>query len=341
MKKVVVIGGGFAGSYAARELQNGFEVTLIDTKDYFEFTPSVLRCLVEPEHLCKIQAMHKEYFKGELIVGKVSEVFLDYVVVNGGKIEYDYLVICSGSKYNAPFKEEVAIAGRGAEIVKYAGQLEKAEKILIIGGGIVGVELAGEILDKYPGKKITIVHSHRRLMQRCSEKSSRYAEKYLLGKGVEIVFNDRVVKGVKGDYTTEKKNKIFANMAFLCTGIKANSGLLKRFNGVYDKEFVRVNEHLQLFGYEKIFVGGDVNNIIEEKTAQNAEEHGKVIVENIRRLDSGKPLVDYKNKRRVMVVSLGKRNGIFMYGNIVLTGRVIGRLKDYIERREMGKYRLG
>ena len=61
MKKIVVIGGGFAGSYIARELQKDFNVVLIDRKDYFEFTPGILRCLVEPEHLKNIKKIYHFY----------------------------------------------------------------------------------------------------------------------------------------------------------------------------------------------------------------------------------------------------------------------------------------
>lgn len=51
---VVIVGGGFAGRTALRELRSEFEVTLIETKEYFEYTPSILRCLVEPDHARKI-----------------------------------------------------------------------------------------------------------------------------------------------------------------------------------------------------------------------------------------------------------------------------------------------
>jgi NADH dehydrogenase FAD-containing subunit len=50
MKQVIIIGGGFAGSTAARLLQKDFSVTLIDQKYYFEYTPGVLRIIQEQNH---------------------------------------------------------------------------------------------------------------------------------------------------------------------------------------------------------------------------------------------------------------------------------------------------
>ena len=58
--------------------------------------------------------------------------------------------------------------------------------VLIIGGGLVGVELAGEILWKYGAEKeITIVHAREKLMERNPEKAIRFAENYLKRRGVK------------------------------------------------------------------------------------------------------------------------------------------------------------
>ena len=62
-KKVVIVGGGFAGSHVAKSLEKYFDVFLIDTKDYFEFTPGVLRAIVEPLHIRNIQVLHNHYLK--------------------------------------------------------------------------------------------------------------------------------------------------------------------------------------------------------------------------------------------------------------------------------------
>ena len=42
MKKLIILGGGFAGAKIAKALENIYDVILIDSKDYFEFTPGIL-----------------------------------------------------------------------------------------------------------------------------------------------------------------------------------------------------------------------------------------------------------------------------------------------------------
>ena len=176
MKKIVIIGGGFVGSYCAKVLENDFDTTLIDTNDYFEFTPSVLRVIVEPKNLKNIHVMHKDYLsKTKIIVGIVKEVNKKYVVVNGKKINFDYLIICSGSRYEIPIKEQnVLIPTRIETLKKSSNKLKKAKNIVIIGGGIVGVELAAEIIEKFPKKKVTIIEYQKSLIYRNCKKSRVY-----------------------------------------------------------------------------------------------------------------------------------------------------------------------
>ena len=74
---------------------------------------------------------------------------------------------------------KIAAATKEEAIEKYhelADLLKEKEKILIIGGGPVGVELAGEISEKYSDKEITLVHS----------------QSQLIGSGLRQVFFDKV-----------------------------------------------------------------------------------------------------------------------------------------------------
>jgi len=342
MKNVVVIGGGFAGPYVARELENKFNVTLIDSKDYFEFTPGILRTIVEPEHIKKIQILHTHYLKkAKVIVGCVKTITSnDVTLENNKKIHFDYLIICSGSSYNIPFKEKDIIKVTRAEHLRdYYNNLCNAKEILIIGGGLVGVELAAEICTHYNDKKITIIHSKEKLIERNHEGAIKYAERFLKKKGVKIIYGERATQKKKNFFLTDKGNKLKSDIIFLCTGITPNYDFMEsNFSySLNEKNQIIVNEHLQLIGKKNIFVAGDITDRLEEKTAQNAERQAKIVVKNIIALENKNNLVSYRSKKTHLVISLGKYNGILDLVNFVLTGFIPALLKSFIEIKEMRK----
>ena len=120
MKRVVIVGGGFAGAYIARNLENKYDVVLIDTKDYFEFTPSVLRAIINPAHMKKIQVLHKDYLKkAQVIVGRATKISAKEVVVGGVAVHFNYLIIATGSRYRDIFKEaDIILPNRAKELAE-------------------------------------------------------------------------------------------------------------------------------------------------------------------------------------------------------------------------------
>lgn len=342
MKKVVVIGGGFAGSRIARKLENSFDVTLIDTKDYFEFTPGILRTIINPNHTKRIECFHKNYLKkAEFIKGVVESVDKKNVIVNNKKISYDYLVICSGSNYSLPIKEQnLVIASHISHLESKHEELAKAKNVAIIGGGLVGTELAAEICTAYKEKGITIIQAADRLIERNPIRASNYAKKFFEKRGVRMIFNE-FFKERQGDYyVTDKGTKIKADLIFVCTGIHSNSDFMaenfsKKLN---DKKQIRVDKFLNVVGERKIFAVGDVNDAPVEKTARNAKAEAKIAIKNILNGENKKERT-YRSKITLMVISLGKWNGLFTWKKFSFGGIIPGILKTLIEWNFMRQYR--
>ncbi|NCO11124.1 hypothetical protein CO038_02910 [Candidatus Pacearchaeota archaeon CG_4_9_14_0_2_um_filter_39_13] len=337
MKKVIIIGGGFAGTQVAKTLESKFQVILIDTKDYFEFTPGILRLAVEPECSKKIRIPHKSYLKkAKVLKGSVNSISGDYVVFGNKKLEFDYLVLATGAKYGLDLPG--IKAGKSDELLNSARKLKKAKNILIVGGGLVGVELAGEIIEKYPDKTLTIIHAKGSLIERNHPKAISHASEFLEKRNVRIIYKQRA-KVLKNSCITEQGKEVPCDLIYICTGISPNTTFMKQSLPEFldESKKIRVNPYLQL--RENIFAAGDLNNITEEKTAQAAEKQAKVISQNIINLESKKPLLVYSPKKKPMVISLGKYNGIFEYNNIVLTGKIPALIKWLIQFKTLLKYR--
>ena len=254
------------------------------------------------------------------------------------------MVICSGSRYQSPIKEHnVILATRTSHLQKYYEQLSQAKRVLVVGGGLVGVELSAELCTLCLDKKVILVHDRNVLMERNQPQSQLYATCFLKEKGVKIIYGERVI-GKKGRYFfTNKNSKLTADLAIMCTGIKPNNAFLKEcfMSSLNERGQLIVNEHLQVNRYTHIFAAGDINDRSVEKTAQNALLQAKIVAYNIRALEHYHPLKIYHSQKTPLVISLGKYDGIFEWHRFVFTGLLPGILKTMIEKREMWKYRLG
>lgn len=339
MKRVVIIGGGFAGSKAAMALEKNFDTILIDNKDYFEFTPSILKIPARPDYIRKIRIKHSEYLKKtQIIVSEVKDLTRNYVATKSLKIPYDYLIISSGSYYGLKVgKESFFNTGTGKDILNSLKHLKKANDILIVGGGLVGVELAAEL----SGKNITMIHSKSTLLERNHPKSISIADKFLRKKGTKIITQDRAILEKKQLIRTENKLNIKADLVYICTGISPNIDFMKKnFSRSIGKDGIKVNRFLQIEGHDNIFAIGDVNSIKEEKTAQSAVEQGNLASMNIISLEKGISLKEYRSRRRPMVISLGEYNGIFEYKKIIFSGIIPIFMKKLIEIKALFPYKI-
>ncbi|MEK6918947.1 MAG: FAD-dependent oxidoreductase [Nanoarchaeota archaeon] len=345
MKRVIIIGGGFAGARIANSLQGHFSVALIDTKNFFEFTPGITRTLVQPSYRRFIEIHHRKYlkkasFRHDSVIG-IDKQFV--YTGKGEKILYDYTIIASGSRYNMPFKgENIFLADRAKDLVDSHKRIHKSKRILVVGGGLVGVEIAAEIVSKYKNKKVTLIQADDRIIPRNSSKSADYCKKYLTDRGVKIILGQKVVAFKKNLVVTDKKTMIKADMTLICTGIKPNSEFLKKHfsKNLDEKEHVIVNDKLQACGLTNVFAVGDINNVMEEKTAQAAEKQSKIVIKNLKNLEKNKELLSYHPKKKAVVISLGKWDGILEWKNFVMTGKIPALLKWLIQIKTMLRYRI-
>ena len=189
---VVIIGAQFAGRrvYAMIKAQRpDWSCVLISDKDYFEYTPAVLRALVTGDSSNVLVPVSPDVMVGTAThvfsnsqqVGSVPGGFVE--LASGEKLPFDFLVLATGSCYAPPIKpsshlsasaapssaSEVHLIGRRRALAAVAAHVLCADRIVIIGGGAVGVELAAEIAGHYGKKKRVTVLTPS---SRCDQKTS-------------------------------------------------------------------------------------------------------------------------------------------------------------------------
>lgn len=337
--RIVIAGGGLAGHRIAYALQNEAAVTLIDPKDYFEVPMAVPRMLVEPARACDAIVSYSEFLpRVELVQAMVRSVQCDSVTTDFGEVAFDCLVLATGAGYAEDLiKARGGAAGqRRSFMAETAERVRNAENIAIVGGGPVGVEIAGEILEDLPRKKLTLIHSGSELLPSLTARPRQYALAHLRRKGANVLLGTPATQKLLSEY----------DMILWCAGYAGDTSYLKSYpETVLDPNGrVIVDRHLRLRGSTNIFAVGDITALPEPKLGIWAGKHASVVIANLRSLVSGsrKTLKTYRpaTGSQTMLVTLGRNHGA---GHLPFGDFTNSWFARNVKSRDMfiGRYRKG
>ena len=145
-------------------------------------------------------------------------------------------------------------------------KIVESKRVLIIGAGVVGNELCGEIIDAFPKKEVIMV-GRTTILSRCGPETHRILAAHWESKGVKCIFNEEMLPYKPGDthYVTAKGTKIPVDgtRAFWCLGRQApNTWFLKKNFGSAALDplgYIKVDGHCRVQGVPRgnIFAAGD------------------------------------------------------------------------------------
>ena len=337
---VLIIGGGFAGVATAQKLaKQGMNITLVDRKDYFEVTFAVLRNVTAPKAQGnRSRKLYRDFVEG-FIQGSIESMNdKEAKLANGDVIRYKQAVIASGSRYPslplAKSNSQFDYAGRNQEMLTEHASLAAANSILVIGGGAVGVEFAGEIASAFPDKEITLSHSGGILLDGMRPKAQQKALEPLIAKGVTVKFNRRFAfdkSSEEDQYLCSKtKETIKADKVYTCVGMKPNTEFLQAElgNTLDTKGLIQVNEFMQVKGYNNLYALGDCAALDNNKHGYLASVQGGMLADAIVKKAKGKKVKPYKTPPLAIVTPTGTDTGVAQMPFGVFTAKFLINLKQ-------------
>lgn len=277
MDRVLIIGGGFAGLSAAIRLAKsgrGLEVRIIDKKETTDFLPMLPDCIgrgINPQRLAfRIENITKK-LGAKFIRGEVLSIDLDkrQVLTKEQALDYDYLIIASGSETNFYGNENIKqnalpidSADSAKKIVETLRQ-NKFDNFIVAGGGYTGIEVATNLrvyLDKVRQKsKVMIVERAPAILGPLPEWMRNYAADNLKNLGIELCQNSTLEK-IEGRRIYLNGKRIFNNALVIWTaGVKTagyidNLQLAKNPQGrIKVDEYLRVNNNCFALGDAAFF----------------------------------------------------------------------------------------
>jgi NADH dehydrogenase len=331
LKKIILVGGGFGGiEFTKRVDTEKFQLIILDEHNYHTFQPLLYQVAtggLEPDSIAypirKIVQKKKNIFFRvanalEIIPGE------NRLITSIGSIEYDYLVIATGSTTNF-FGQEMmkenclslknvidalnirSFLLQNFEKAILATTLEEKKELMncvIVGGGPTGVEVAGAIAElkrhvlpnDYPEldltmMDITVIEASGKLLASMSKQASQKAKYFLEQMGVRVVLQ-LSVSGFDGNTVTLKNGTTISSKAVIWTaGVmgKTMGGIpvdtITKGNRILVDSYNRVN------GLENVFAIGDVaamqsaDRKADPMVAPVAIQQGKNLAHNLNRAD--------------------------------------------------------
>lgn len=303
----MIVGAGFAGLRAARELARApVDVTVVDKQNHHLFQPllyQVATAALSPADIAvPIRKILRRQRNARVLLGEVTEIDAARrtLRVDGRELSFDQLVVAPGVTHSWFGRDEWAQHAPGLKTVEDATEIRRrfllafehaeatddpAERaaaltFAVVGAGPTGVELAGAMIeiarDVLPpdfrsidsrAARVLLLEAGPRVLGAMSEESSAHALKQLQDLGVEVRTNTRVT-AVDERGLVAGGERIECHTILWAAGVQA-SPLAKALGAPLDRSGrVLVQPDLSLPGHPHVFVAGDLASVVDPRSKQ-------------------------------------------------------------------------
>ncbi|WP_112715861.1 MULTISPECIES: NAD(P)/FAD-dependent oxidoreductase [unclassified Rhizobium] len=364
--RIVIIGGGFGGLACAKELGNtGHVVTVVDRRNHNLFQPllyQVATAALSPADIAEpIRKTLGRYHNINMLMAEVIDIDTEtrrVLLDKGDGVEYDRLVIATGSDYNYFGRDEWRIFAPGMKTLHEARLVrqrlllafEDAERetdrdrhqdlltFVVIGGGPTGVEMAGAVSElgrfmidrdfrnlRSERFRVVLIEAGPKLLAAFPEHLSSYALTYLVGIGVEVRLGEPVLD-VTATGVQLQSEFIKCSCVVWGAGVKPSpaSEWLGLTRGAPQR--IPVDGNLRAIGFDDIFVLGDTALAIGADgkplpgLAQVAKQQGIYLGRFLNGATRSPGAFRFKNRGNTAVI--GRNAAVFDFGSWTLKGRL-------------------
>ena len=304
--RVVIIGGGFAGLAAAKGLEEQeLQVILIDKHNYHTFQPLLYQVAtggLEPDSIAfPLRKLFNDVENFYFRLAEVQKINPQKKIVETsiGNLEYDELIIATGSKTNffgntniQKYTMEMKSIPQSLNIrslilenfeeALLTSNIEERNALMnfiIVGGGPTGVELAGALAEMKKGilpkdypdldirkMQINLIQSSDCILKGMSTKASEKAEDFLINLGVNVWKNLRVLDYDGKIVTTSGQDHFKAETVIWAAGVQGEMIDGLHAECVIERAArIKVNEYNQVLSHPNIYAIGDVACMASEE----------------------------------------------------------------------------
>ncbi|MCB0287369.1 MAG: NAD(P)/FAD-dependent oxidoreductase, partial [Calditrichaeota bacterium] len=290
MEHLVIIGNGISGVTTARHVRkrSDMRITIISAETDHFFSRTALMYIymghMKYEHTKPYEDWFWEKNRIDLIRGFVTGIDTDRRIVtleNGDAIEYDKLVISTGSKSNKfgwPGQDLPGVQGLYSiqDVELLEKNSENAKRAVIVGGGLIGIELAEMLVSR--GISVTfLVREERYWSNILPKEESELVGRHIIEHGLDLRLNvslKEILAGpdgrVRSVVIAETGEEIPCQIVGLTPGVSPNIDMVKQTK-IATGRGVLVNDYLET-NIPNVYACGDCAEIIVEGEGRNRVE---------------------------------------------------------------------
>ncbi|MEO1078829.1 MAG: FAD-dependent oxidoreductase [Pseudomonadota bacterium] len=346
--EVLIIGGGFAGLACANSLDSRhFEVSLVDARRAFEFLPNIHELISAVKRPADLRLPLHEAMQAlghNFIQGRVSALDPESRCVRIGRrsVQTDYLVLAPGAvdaDYGIQGVHEHALGFKSVEELRAIRKRLQAiagrptSRVVIIGGGLEGVEGLGEILRAYAGRlrSVALVEAQQRLLPGNRGSVHKHLAKLCAQHGVELHLGDAVQRITAKTVLLSSGVRLRSD-ATIWTGGPAPPPLLAVAGLARVGEWAPVKTTLEARGFPGVFVAGDASALPSplRKQAYHAIDMGRCVAANISRHARGARMRRFRPVGKPTLRSFGDIDTLLLTERLGLAGPALAAGKEAV-----------
>lgn len=362
MPTIVILGAGLAAVPTIRQTMRNvvlknkdYNMIVVAPNTHFLWPIAMPRVIVpgqmsEDKVMVPLEAHFNEYPAEvfQFVLGKAinldPEGNIVTVQVSSGEsrdISYDTLVVATGasSRDGMPWKIVESTQKTKEKIFKLRGDIERAQTIVVAGGGATGSETAGELgfeYSKHGKKEVYLVHNGSYpLSPEMLESARKQAKVELENLNVKLIPHTTVTKvTVEGENTileltsADGTTRTLTTQAYIpATGVTPNTAFAPT-SMVNSRGYIKQTKTLNAEGYANVFVLGDVGSL-EASKSQLADAQCVHLIRALPdHLLKGTPIPEYKlDTKDVYAVTLGRSKATGQMGGWKLPSFLIWFVK--------------
>jgi NADH dehydrogenase FAD-containing subunit len=357
--RIVIVGANFAGLSAALRLGSDCAVTVIDSSAWFEWLPNIhelLSGVKRPGDLrlprSRLVARAGHRFVRATVVA-VDPAAGRVLTADGRYFDFDACIVAVGGlndtfgvsgadRYAMPFDGVAACHAIGQALSRLARR-SGTTSVVIVGGGLEGIEALGEILRRYRrhgNMSVSVVEAGPRLLPGMPPSLDAAVRRRCVGRDVRFFTRSPVTSVTRRRVRLKSGEVLRSDLTIWTGGMKPPPLLLESDLVAMPGQWAPVTRALRSTRHDNVFVIGDAAALQRPlaKQAFYAMQMGTHAADNALRAVAGRRLRDFRPSPKPMLVAFGDLDTYLVSGRSVIASPALAAVKEAVFQVTMTQF---